>query len=352
MECKCEKVKKFSSNELAYFCEQVAMLLHGGVSANDGIYILCQEMDDTPYKKTLMRIDEYLKAGISFHQALQNTGTFPDYVVQMVRVGETTGKLEDVMMSLSGYYDRENRLKTDLRSAITYPFLLYLMMSVILYIFVFKILPIFKSMYEELNSEVSFSSDHLMNFGVNLGMMSAVIFGLFALLFAVLFLLCRTRKGRSSMKKLGYHLILTRKITDLMSTGRFISSMALMISTGLETKKALELASSTNDSSKFQCKVIECTRCVESGMSLENALCKSKLLNGIEARMIKVSARSGTSDIILKKLGDKYDEKISVFLGKVSTYLETFLVILLVVLLGIILLSLMLPLINIISSMG
>jgi type IV pilus assembly protein PilC len=349
---KHKKGKKLSSDELSLLCDQIAMLLHGGIPINEGIYILCQELEDNSTKEILNKVEKFLNSRIPFYQALQKTNAFPDYMIHLIHVGEATGKIEDVMYSLSEYYNRESKLKADIRSAVMYPLLIFIMMTAILSIFVFKILPIFESMYKELSLGILSSSDNLMTFGINMGITAVIVTGILTVFIIGLFLLYHTQKGNIMIKNIGYNMKFTHKILDLMATGKFITSMSLMISTGMETRKALELAFSSNCNNNFIVKIKDCIRFVEDGMTLENAICKANLLHGMEAGMLKVAVKSGTSDLVFKKLSEKYNEKIAMSMGKISVSIETLLVIILTVLLGIIMLSVMLPLINIISYMG
>ncbi|MBO7634758.1 MAG: type II secretion system F family protein, partial [Lachnospiraceae bacterium] len=115
------KKKKFNSDEIAMFCDQIAMLLKGGISVYEGTYMLYSEMEDAKTKEVLRQIDLQVKENIPLYKALTATGAFPEYMVHMVEVGEKTGRLEDVMKSLAEYYERDSRVKAGLRSAIAYP---------------------------------------------------------------------------------------------------------------------------------------------------------------------------------------------------------------------------------------
>ncbi len=118
-------VRAFSSEEISAFCDQIAMLLNGGIPIYEGTHILYEEMDAGRTKDVLKRVDENVKSGLSFSEALKESKAFPDYLCEMVAIGETTGKLEDIMHSLAGYYERESVIKNSIRSVISYPTVLF-----------------------------------------------------------------------------------------------------------------------------------------------------------------------------------------------------------------------------------
>jgi type IV pilus assembly protein PilC len=346
------KVKRFSSDEISVFCDQIATLLNSGISLYEGVSILCNEMEEGHTRTLLHEIEKNLQARMSLSQALGKTGAFPEYMIHMVSVGETAGSLEKVMHSLSAYYERENKVKASIRSSVTYPAILFLMIAVILWALVFRILPLFESMYRELNAEVAMTSDNLMSFGINAGTIAAVIVGLLVLISVFLILAYRTKQGEKLMKRVLYNFPIAKGIANRISIGKFISSMALMLPAGMDTRKALDLAMETMDDARVLTKVKECKVLVEKGISLENAIQQTNLITGMDRNIIIVAAKSGNMDSAFIKLSERYNDEISTLLHKTATYVETALVVLLAVLIGFILLSVMLPLMNIISSIG
>ncbi len=172
---RAEKKKRFTSEETASFCDQIAMLLNSGIPLYEGAYILAEEVEDKRTKQVLMHIEEQVRENMPLFEALSNTGAFPDYMVHMVKVGETTGKLEDVLKSLAAYYERDAQVKDGIRSAVAFPVILFAMMAVIMLVMVFKIIPLFEGMFLELSAEVASSTKRMMDGGILAGKIMAGI---------------------------------------------------------------------------------------------------------------------------------------------------------------------------------
>lgn len=344
--------QKFSSEEIAAFCEQIAIILNGGIPLYEGIYILYEEIEDKNVKEVIKKIDESLKDNQSFHQALKDCGVFPSYMVNMVRIGELTGKLESVMYSLASYYDRESVMKANVRNVITYPIMMFAMMAVVLLVLVFRILPLFERVFLELSVEAANSSNAMMSVGVFAGKVVAVAaLSIFAIvIFLVLWY--RTKSGKKILQNIGDNFFLTKKLSEMMAIGKFISAMALMTMTGIERKEALEMSSEIISHKKVKKKVEKCTELVAENVEFEEVLKKTKLITGMQGRMISIGARTGVLDVVLQELSKRYDEDIEIRLSGLCTKIETILVVSLSCVVGAILISIMLPLVSIISSIG
>lgn len=343
---------QFQSDEVAAFCDQIAILLNSGIPIYEGTYIMSEEIEDGETKKILTQIDQEVKENKPLFQVLDDTKVFPAYMVQMVRVGEVTGKLEEVMVLLARYFERESRIKSNIRTVVSYPLMLFCMMAVVLAVLVTKVLPMFQKVFDELNTDAAETSGNFMALGMSAG---KVVSGIMAAIFVIALILIlwyRTKTGRERMNAFAGSFVLTRGISQKLAIGQFISSMSLMISSGIETVEGLELAREVVKNPNISKKIDECLTYVNQNDTLAEALNKSGLLKGIQGRMVSVGSRTGSMDAVFQKLSKQYDEEIEESLSRLSSGIETALVITLSCVVGAILISVMMPLVSIISSIG
>lgn len=344
--------KKFNSDEVAMFCDQIAMLLNGGISLYEGTYMLYSEMEDAKTKEILRQIDEQVQSNVPLHKALQSTGAFPEYMVHMVYVGEKTGRLEDVMKSLSAYYERESRVKAGIRSAVAYPMILFAVMACIMVVLAWKILPMFERMFDELNSAVAASTENVLSIGLTAGRVVAIVVCvLFAVAIAIV-LWSRTKSGAKVLNRFVNSFGPTRKLMLLMATGKFISSMSLMMASGMDVREGLERERDCCGNEIVKHRIDKCLNLYNDGKHLDEAIRESGLIVGMESRLITVAAKTGETDVVFTKLSEQYNDKTSEALGKLTTVIETTLVVVLSLTVGAVLLAVMLPLVSMISSIG
>lgn len=347
-----KKSFQFQSDEIAAFCDQIAILLNSGIPIYEGTFIMSEEVEHGETKRILTQIDAQVKENKPLFQVLEDTKAFPAYMVSMVRVGEVTGKLEDVMILLARYYEREGRIKSNIRTVISYPLMLFCMMAVVLAVLVSKVLPMFQKVFDELNVDAAKTSGDFMTAGMTAGKVVAAIMAVIFVIAAVLILWYGTKTGKEKLNAFAGSFILTRGISQKLATGQFISSMSLMISSGIETVEGLELAREVVKNPAVSKKIDQCLTYVDQNDTLAEALNKCGLLKGIQGRMVLVGSRTGSMDAVFQKLSNQYDEEIEENLSRVSSGIETGLVITLSCVVGAILISVMMPLVSIISSIG
>ena len=344
--------KVFNSDEVSAFCSQFAMLLHGGISLSEGTYMLYSDMEDAKTKAVLKILDEQVGRGIPFSKSLAATHAFPDYMIHMVEVGEKTGRLEYVMRSLGEYYERDSRIKSGIRSAVAYPMVLFGVMACIMIVLVWKILPMFEKMFDELSSDVSLATENVLTAGLAAGkVIAAVILILFVLVILVI-IYGRTKAGSKLLTKLGGMIGPTRKLQILMSTGKFISSMSLMMASGMDISSALDSEYENCENDTVKARIDKCRELYSKGSYIDEALRDSGLIVGMDSRLVSVAVKTGETDVVFTKLSEQYNEKTTAALGKMTTIIETTLVIVLSLMVGAVLLAVMMPLVSMISSIG
>lgn len=346
------KKKVFNSDEVAMFCDQIAMLLNGGISLYEGTYMLYSEMEDAKTKEVLKQIDDQVRENVPLYSALESTGAFPEYMVHMVHIGEKTGRLEQVMRSLADYYERDSRIKAGIKSAVAYPLILFGVMTVIMVVLSWKILPLFERMFEELSSDVSQATENVLSKGLIAGRIVAIVVCVLFVIAVAVLIFASTRSGKKALTKLGRSIKPIRNVMILVATGKFISSMALMLASGMEVHDALEREAEACEDSTVQERIRECLRLYDEDYPLDEAIRRSGLIVGMESRLVTVAAKTGETDSIFVKLSEQYNEKTGETLAKTTTVIETVLVVALSLMVGAVLLAVMIPLVSMISSIG
>ncbi len=342
-------IKRFTADETAAFCTQIAMLLNGGIALYEGMNLFYEELEESPTRATLKAVDDKLEEGCTLSESLRSTGAFPTYMVQMVEVGERTGKLEEVMNGLAAYYERENAVNSGVKNVIMYPIMLFSMMAVILVALVTKILPMFQAVFDELDNKTSGTSS-MMNTSMTLSRVAAIIVLLIVVVLLVLLLIYRVRNGADELGNIINKIPFTKKLAERLGKDRFLAALSLMMSSGLETGEAVERAAKLPDDERSALNGAKACELVNAGEPLDEVLLKSGILSVLDSRMLGVGIRSGSADKVLQKLSERHDEEISTRLDGLSAKIEVALVVLLSVLVGAILLMVMMPLISVIAS--
>lgn len=346
---KHRREKAFSNRELSLFCSQLALVIRSGIPLRDGLESMNEDSaEGERWRRVLSSLSEAIEEGEALYKAFEETGVFPEYMVHMIEIGERAGKLEEVMSSLSGFYDREDRIKQEIRGAVTYPALLVCMMAAVILVLVVRVLPVFQKVFENLGVQMSSTAQALMNFGAIASQYSVVIAGVLAAVIIGFLIYARVRGDSGFTGRLPG----MKKISEKISAGRFASALSLMLSSGYDTRAALDLIPNILSGEEIKKKVAKVKFLVEGGVSLADAVKQAGIFPGLYSKMVAVGFKTGAIDEVMKELSDLYQEEIDTSLNNFVAVLEPALVAALSIVIGVIILSVMLPLMGIMSSIG
>ncbi|NBI64434.1 type II secretion system F family protein [Clostridiales bacterium] len=348
---KNQRFTPLSNMETSSFCSQMAMILRSGISSVEGLSLMLEEAQDAEEKELLELIYEMLQSTGSFHQALAATEAFPAYMLQMVRLGELSGKTDDVMAALADHYQREASIAQSIKNAVTYPMIMIVMMVLVFLVLVTKVMPIFNQVFIQLGSEMTGFSKAILNFGTSINRSSIILIGILVVLVAVVLYFSRTKSGRARFGKFAAWFAGTRAFAEKIAACRFASGMHLTLSSGMSPEEALSLTENLIDNESFKKKLETCKEKIGQGGDFSKVLLDTGIFSGLYARMTSIGSRTGVLDEIMEEIAEKYQEDIDQKFSRAIAALEPTLVIVLSLIVGVILLSVMLPLAGIMSNL-
>ncbi len=346
------KIGKLKSNEISTFCRQMSLLLRAGIAPADGIDLLAQDTKDASAKKLFDSISQVLRSGEKFHVSLEMTEAFPDYVVHMVTIGEESGNMDTVMESLADYYDREENIESNIKSAVSYPLIMVFMMLIVVLVLIMKVLPIFNQVFAQLGTNMSGFAQSLLNMGNALNNYSIVMVAILVIIGVLFIYFSSTSSGRANFKKLMRKWGPTRRLLTEIEIERFASGMVLTLSSGMDTYEGLALVKKLADSDEMKEKIESCRNLLLDGDSFPEALEKTDIFTSFYSQMIAVGFQSGSMDQAMKQVSERIEKDTEKRIYSLISILEPTLVIILSVIVGMILLSVILPLMGIMTTIG
>lgn len=349
---KTATVKALNAEELSYFCTQLALILKSGVTLRDGLCILLDDTIDERAVSLLSQLSTVIDDEKPLYIAMESTGSFSPYFINMVKIGEITGRLDDVLESLATYYDREANLKVSLKGAIMHPLILLLMMSAVVGILILKVIPIFNQVFVQLGAQMHATASATIEFASTTGIIIISLIGALVVIFSVLAVLSINPTGKSFVFKLLSNFTAFRNLLEKVSLSRFCAAMSLMLSSGVETSEALELGAGVLNYKPTSEKVLKCYEKVKHHEPFAQAVTEVGIFPPLYSQMIKISYKSGALDAVWKKISNRYDEDVTDSLNSLVSIIEPLLVGVLSIIIGVILISVMLPLMGVMSSLS
>ena len=341
--------KTFSSKELSLFCEQVAMLLDSGILLHDGIKMLAEKSEDIKSKEIFQSVANELLNNSSLEQALEKTGQFPDYMIYLTKIGSETGMLDKTMRSLAYYYNRQDSIKENIKSAILYPFILIAMMTSVLLFLSIKVLPIFKTLLNNLGADLSGIVNFIMVAGSFISRFSALFICIILLIIICIIYFTKSNKGKEKLMDFVWQL----NLFETLSLSIFTSSLSTVLASGDNIDKAFELSSSGIINKKVKNRINECIRLMnKEHLTFAEAMEKSNLFTNMPLSILKFGINVGSLDSSMKQVSDMFNEEFENKLARRISIIEPISVAIISVLIGTVLVSVMLPLLSIMSIIG
>ena len=344
--------KTLPPDETALFCEQVAMVLKAGIPLGDGMETLARSYAGSRYGARFENMREALERRGTFSEALEEAGIFPSYLLAMTRIGERSGKLDEVMASLANYYQWEAQIKSSVKSAILYPSVLVMMLAVVIAILVISVLPVFQRVFDSLGLVAGSPATAAMQIGVGVGKGMLILVGVFAVALVVIGILLRTNRRLSVLALLAKVIPSVRRVNARLSTARYASALSMMLTAGYPVEEAMQLAPSVVTDEKHRRQAEIARQELLSGGSFPQAVEKSGLFDPMHEKMIRFGTAAGKLDAVMQKLSGIYMTEADDAIHNVIAMIEPALVAVLSIVIGGILLSVMLPLLSVLSAVG
>lgn len=345
------KKQGLSAAELSNFCGQVALILEAGLPLYDGMETLAGADKGSENADIYVSASKGVTETGSLYDALKEDERWPKYLVEMVRIGERSGQLDRVMRGLEEYYAREDRIRSSIVSAVTYPLVLGAMLIVIVLILLWKVLPVFRRVLNSMGVGLTESGSALMRVGEAVGWIILVLVAIVVVAVVVGALLMRT-KHRDKVLSLVQKMVPSMNtLNQKLSAARVASVLSMMLSSGFPTDEALDMTSAVLEDKNAAGKVQSIRASLEAGGTFAEAITNTGLFDDLHNRMIAMGSATGREDQVLGKMASLYEDQVEEGITRLVAIIEPSLVALLSIVIGAVLLSVMLPMAGILTSL-
>lgn len=347
--------KLLESSALSAFCGSIATMLSAGIQTEEAVLMLAENRERSRFQEVCNHMYDNLVSGASFSEAMQTSGGFPTYAVEMAATGEQSGHLEQVMRNLEMYYDEEDRMFNKLRSAVGYPAALLVIMAAILLFTVLFILPVFSDVYQNMAGSLASTSFVSVGASTIVGWVALVVTVVFAVIALALWAASRSESGRNRVIHLFEGLPFTKRAMHQLALSRFTASLATYVSSGITNEEAMARAVRAVDHKQLKTR-IEAARDsmidLDNPRSLAQAISENGVFEPLYARMLNVGMRSGSSDETLAQMSSTFFDDAVAQIDQSLDSLEPLLAAFLTIAIGVTLIAVMLPLVGIMGSIG
>lgn len=342
--------KTITNGELSSLTMELSMLLHAGIGVGDALSMLSGE---DGYRDLLDGMARRADEGEPLSQCLREGGRIPAYVCGLVEVGEETGRTEEALAALSRYYERRARLDRQVRSALLYPAVMLVLMLLVIAVLLVRVLPIFDDVYASLGGRLTGVAGGLLALGRGLDAAMPVLWVVLAVAVGFFAAFAGVESFRGKVLVAWRRWRGDKGVSRRMNNARLAQAMAMGMASGLPLERSMELAASLmEDVPPARARCEDCRARLEGGAALSAAMGESGLLPAGACRLLEIGQRGGTADAAMEKIARDLSEDGEAALEDLVNRVEPALVLVCSILVGLILLSVMLPLMHIMSAIG
>lgn len=333
--------------EQVIFARQLAVMVSANVPIVRSLKILMRQMENPTFKTILSDILDEVEGGSKFSAALSKyPNVFNNFFVFMVRSGETTGKLDEVLEYLATQKEKDYDLMSKMRGALAYPTVLLggvLVVGVGLTLFV---LPALLEVFAEGNAELPLPTRVLIGFVDFAQNYWYLLFGGAILLLVGFMAYKRTPRGKRMLDIVKIKLPVLGGIFKKLYLTRMSRSLSTLISAGVPISRALEITADVVDNFVYRDLLTQTVHEVEGGNSITTAFVKSKDVPLMVSQMMSIGEQSGRMDQILKKVADFFDKELENTVSNLVTLLEPVILLIMGGAVGFLVAAILLPIYN------
>lgn len=349
------RMRKVDEQALTVFSRQFATMINAGLAMVRCLDILSEQTEDKKLRETLIQVRRDVEGGSTLSNSLgKHPQVFSMLYISMVKAGEMGGVLDEVLERLAGFMEKDFALKKKVKSALTYPVVILVMASGIVFFLVTYILPTFVALFEGMSLALPLPTQILI--AVTKGARNpAVIIPVFILCGFALFLFgqyVKTPAGRKQYDMMKLNIPVFGLLNRKVSISRFCRTLGTLLSSGVPIMQALEIVGRASGNEIIAMTVTKVRESIREGESIASPLGASGMFPPMVTQMVAVGEETGNLDAMLSKIADFYDTEVEYMLSSLTSMLEPIMIVGMGGIVGFIVISVFLPLYQLIGSIG
>jgi len=335
---------KIKLKDLAVFARQFAVMINSGLSLLRCLTILAEQTENKELGRILGEVRNDIENGGSLSAALaKRPEVFPPLMVNMIRAGEVGGFLDGVLLQLAENYEAEVKLRGKVKSAMTYPVVVFVIAILAVVGMLLFIVPVFAGMFTDLGGELPLPTKVLvflsgaMKFLAPLGLVATIV------LFVTWPKVKHKQQVRNALDPLKLKAPVFGQLVRKIALSRFSRNLGTMLRSGVPILQSLEIVAATCGNVVLERAVDDVRDSVRNGESLAAPLANHPVFPPMVVAMMRVGEDSGALDTMLHKISDFYDQEVESTTEALTSLIEPLMIAVLGAIIGGMIIALYMP---------
>lgn len=336
--------ERIKQEDLVIFSRQLATMVSAGIPLVNALDILGDQVEKKTFSKIIRNVRDEVESGKSLSEGLaKHADIFSNLFVNMVKAGESSGMLDEILDRLALYLEKTSALQEKVRSAMIYPAIISAMAVIVTLVLLIKVIPIFKDIYEGFGAQLPVPTEILIIISDFLRKYFLLGLGFFVAVFIFTMRFSKTEKGRLMLDAGSLKMPVFGTLIRKVAVGKFTRTFSTLVRSGVPILGSLEIVGKTAGNKVIEKAVDGVRNSIREGETIADPLQKSGVFPPMVVRMISVGEKTGELEKMLSKIADFYDEQVDTAVSGLTSMIEPLIIAFLGVVIGGVVICMFLP---------
>jgi type IV pilus assembly protein PilC len=295
----------------------------------------------------IRKVKEDVEGGKGLSDSMEkHHRTFGSLIVNLVRAGENSGTLAEIMDRIAKYLEYARSLQKKVKAAMMYPIVVSFMALIITIVLLVKVIPVFATIFESFGAELPAPTRMLILVSNLTRKYLLLVLAAFVGLGLGFRTFYKTDKGRLGIDRLKFRIPIFGELIKKVVLSRFSRTLATLVRSGVPILRSLDIVAKTTGNYAIELAVLESAQKIKEGESIAAPLEETQVFPPMVVRMISVGEKTGKLDVMLEKIADFFDEQVNTTLAGLTALIEPLLIAFLGVVVGTIAICMFLPILR------
>lgn len=339
--------------EKMVFARHLSAMIRAGLPLDRGLSVLAVQSKSPRFRQVLAEVEQKIRGGKNFSDSLSEyPDVFPELFISMVRVGEATGKLDDVLMNLAIQMEKDHELRSRVKGAMIYPAVIISLMIAIGILMMIMVVPKLSSAFQEMNVTLPITTRIVIGISQFLSNHLFSSLGLIVLIAVAIKVSAETESGKRFSDFLILNLPVISDLSRKINSAIFARNLSSTVDAGIPINQALKIVANTMSNSFFRQSLMVVAEEIQKGETMSSLLRRfTGLYPVMVVQMVEVGETTGSLSDTLRNLAEFYEEEVSNVTKNLSSVIEPVLMIIVGIMVGFFAISIIQPIYSLIGQM-
>ena len=345
--------KKPGARDLSVFCRQFVSMTKAGVSIIEAMKMLTEQTENKALKKAVEEVRVNLEKGESLASSMrQHPKIFPNLLINMVAAGEASGSLDHAMERMSVQFEKTAKNQGLLKKAMIYPVIVGLVALGVIVVMLLIVIPSYAEMFDNLNTTLPAITVLVMAMSQFLQKNWLLILLVVVLAVLITKAYLTTENGKHVWAEIQFRIPIVKNLVVKTASANMARTIGTLISTGIPLVEAVDIVADTMDNVLIKESLVEAKEQIMMGVPLSEPIKESGIFPPMVHHMMKIGEEAGTTEEMLTKLADYYDEEVELAVQALMAAIEPLVIIVLALVVGFLVLSVILPMMSMYDALN